>query len=255
MLSYLKINAPSIYGSGLYFFKYLDSNKKEDQEKFFNILKEYKIINEEGKYAHKVSYYFDDNEEDDTPGTTTTLYIGDLVDGYYYVYSLMFDVIAAIPQDIYKWIDWDLIKYVESGIFSMFINDVATIEVNAGGEKVKFDISYVNEGKGDDLTVLCNGKKIDTKNFRQYYMALLYIQNGGYASMEDAEGLDPSATIKVTTAKGVEREYVFYDIATRKSYYTIDGKGEFYVSRDYIKKLASDTVKVQKNEPVIGDEF
>lgn len=236
-------------------FKYLESDKKEDQDKFVEILKKYKILNEDGKYANKVSYYFDDNEEDDTPGKTTTLYIGDLMDGYYYVYSLMYDIIAAVPENVYRWVEWDLIKYVDSGIFSMFINDVASIEVNVGGEKVKFDISYVNEGKGDDLTVLCNGKKIDTKNFRQYYMALLYIQNGGYATMEEAEGLDPSATIKVTTAKGVVRDYVFYDIATRKSYYTIDGKGEFYVSRDYIKKLASDTVKVQKNETVVGDEF
>jgi len=236
-------------------YKYINSKDKSERQKFVETLKEYNIIDENGEYYHKVSYAFDENEADDKDGFKVTFYISKQTDGYYYIYSLYADIIAAVPAANLKWIEWDLIKFVESGIFSLHIKDVGKIEVSAGEFDATFELSYINEGKGNDLTVLLNGKKIDTANFRQYYLALLYIANGGYASKEEAEGLEPSASIKVTTAKGVEREYVFYDIATRKSYYTIDGKGEFYVSRDYVKKLITDTQKILNGETIVGKEF
>ncbi|MGN1127718.1 MAG: DUF4340 domain-containing protein [Candidatus Flemingiibacterium sp.] len=172
--------------------------------------------------------------------------------GNYYAYSLLFNLITEVDGTKLQWLDWDLIKWVDSPIFMMNINDVKTITVDSETGKRVFDL--VGEGQELIVTERATGFQPEVKNFRQFYKTLLSVSIEDYAPTEAVEALDMKKdlymTLTIETRAGVTHTYKFYPYSTRRAYYTIDGKGEFYVLRDMATKVITDAEKVMTNTPI-----
>jgi hypothetical protein len=171
--------------------------------------------------------------------------------GNYYAYSLLFNLITEISGSSLSWLEWDIINWVDEPIFMMNINDVKTITVKSETATRVFDLV----GEGQELVVTERDTKFqpEVKNFRQFYKTLLSIYMQGYVELteEQIAALDDSKdlymTLTIETRAGRVHEYKFYPYSTRRSYYTINGEGEFYVLRDMVTKIISDAEKVMTN--------
>ena len=174
--------------------------------------------------------------------------------GNYYAYSLLFNLITEVDGHSMEWIDWDLIKWVDEPIFMMNINDVRTITVDSETATRVFDL----EGEAQELVVTerDTGFKPEVKNFRQFYKTLLSVYMQDYVGMTEEEiaALDDSKdlymTLTIETRAGVTHVYKVYPYSTRRAYYTVDGKGEFYILRDMATKIITDAEKVMTNEVI-----
>ena len=45
-------------------------------------------------------------------------------------------------------------------------------------------------------------------------------------------------------------EFAFYPYHTRRCFYTLNGKGEFYVLKDGVEKIVNDAIRITKGEAV-----
>ena len=173
--------------------------------------------------------------------------------GNYYAYSLLFNLITEVDTSDNKmgWLEWDIIEWVDEPIFMMNINDVKTITVDSETATRTFDL--VGEGQELVVTERETGFQPEVKNFRQFYKTLLSIYMQGYVGMTDEEiaALDDSKdlymTLTIETRAGVNHVYKVYPYSTRRAYYTVDGKGEFYILRDMATKVITDAEKVMTN--------
>lgn len=185
-------------------------------------------------------------------------------DGTYYAYSLVFNMICVMPGEAFEFLKWELMDYVEKPLVQFNINDVTSITVTSKDFDETF-LLYFSEGESTknpvtgavttttDLQVKLksNGTFIpNPKNFRQFYMVLLTTNLVTYSDVKDETGLDCLATIRILTKDGKKLEYAFYPYATRRCFYTLNGKGEFYVLKDAVEKIVSDAKKVIKGETV-----
>ena len=173
--------------------------------------------------------------------------------GNYYAYSLLFNLITELDGSTMEWLEWDLIKWVDSPIFMMNINDVKTITVDSPTAKRVFDL--VGEAQELVVTERATGFKPEVFNFRQFYKTLLSVDMQDYVGMTEEEIAaltddDLQLTLTIETRAGQKRVYKFYPYSTRRSYYTVDGKGEFYVQRDMATKVITDAEKVMTNTEV-----
>ncbi|MCL2159176.1 MAG: DUF4340 domain-containing protein [Oscillospiraceae bacterium] len=178
--------------------------------------------------------------------------------GKYYVLSMDFGSIVEISPDSLKFegelrpfIEWDLLKFVNKGIFDQNINNVATIEVKVPG---KPDALFELEGTGQELEVLGNGVPMDIPTFRSFYYALLSIDLIDYEQdvYDDKESL---LQLTITNRDGFVRDYKFYFVEglTRRSFFRFNDQGNFYVLRDKVLKLANDTEKMLQNSFIDRD--
>lgn len=185
-------------------------------------------------------------------------------DGRYYAYSLLFNVICDFPKESFKFLEWELMDFVDKPLLQYNINDISSITVSAKDFEETF-IIYTSTGETTtnpvtgatttatniDVKMKSNDKYIaNPKNFRQFYMGLLTTNLVTYADVEDETGLELLATIKVITREGKKIEFAFYPYATRRCFYTLNGKGEFYVLKDAVEKLVNDAKKLVAGEDV-----
>lgn len=175
------------------------------------------------------------------------IYFSKKDDTTYYVMSPSTNIICEVSAESLYFFEWELINWVNRSIFSMNINDVSSISVSFDGVKNDFEII----GEDQNIKAFHGENELAIKNFKQYYMSLLYITIVGYESKPD--GVQPDLEMAVVTDYGETIEYAFYDVSDRKTFFTINGKGEFYVSRDFILKLKEDTHKVIAGETVVGN--
>ncbi len=172
--------------------------------------------------------------------------------GNYYAYSLLFDLITEVSGSKLEWLEWDLIKWVDSSIFMMNINDVQTITVESDTATRTFDL--VGEGQELVVTERATGFQPVVKNFRQFYKTLLSVDIEDYAPTESIEAIDMEKdlymTLTIETRAGKTHVYKFYPYSTRRALYTIDGKGEFYVLRDMATKVITDAEKVMTDTEI-----
>ena len=190
-------------------------------------------------------------------------------DDKYYVYSPTFNLItevsALVPStdseapDL-SWLTWDMIKWVDTPMFIMNINDVQTITVDSDSAKRVYDLY----GTGEDLIVTEreSGFKPDVKNFRQFYRLLISTYIQGYVDEDPAAnpmilgGLTaekPYLTVAIETHAGETLEYKIYPYSTLHAYYTENGEGEFYILRERAQKIISDCEKVMTNTEIDAD--
>ncbi len=191
-------------------------------------------------------------------------------DGYYYAYSLIYDMIVLVEKTSVTFLDWDLLEYVNDRLFYEYIDDVKSLSVS--GKVNYYQKDYAVDGKityiydeQDNLTCpieFDNGKvKFDLNGENEvqnpalaFYQIALTMRIEGYIS--DVPGFNFNdikeheyARFTVEYTDGRKQTFVFY-LFSGSCYYTIDGYGDFYVSAGAVNRLLVNMVRVAYNEPV-----
>ncbi len=162
----------------------------------------------------------------------------------YYAYNTSHDTIIEVPTETVYFLDWDLIRFVSNSIFQMKIDSIDTLSLKANG----IDKTYKLTGEGKELVVcdLADNKVIDTYSFRQFYIDVLMTSIEDYADAPSP--LSEYARLTVNSRSGRTYDFVFYDLTTRRCYFTLNGVGEFCVNRDNVDKMINNIGKIIRGE-------
>lgn len=203
-------------------------------------------------------------------------------DGTYYAYVMLFDMVVEMDASAMEFIEWEEKDFIEASIYLMSVYNVTELTVDStalpdayvrsGVPRVKetFALTSRRTTAADksetyvltDVKVASTGKTVpDPKNskldgianFKHYYMVLMTIGAQLDIPADIRDQLDmssPDVTITVRTALEQEHVLRFYFYNSRHAYYTLDGKGQFYVVYDELTKFLSDTVSVVNGEYV-----
>ncbi|MBE6637210.1 MAG: DUF4340 domain-containing protein [Ruminococcaceae bacterium] len=225
----------------------------ETSELDAKILKEQYGIDVDHPYF-LVSYTVTDNDVDIE---TIVAFSEPDEDGVMYAYSTVFNLVAKIHTSAIPFVSWGLINYVDYTLFKENINDVAKLEIQGeiknGEENLKIDAAFVLDGEKETIRIYPNGRKDpydadDLKNFRQLYIVLVSLSLENY--VDDVAKRDLLATVTATLDSGEVLEYQFFSYSTTRCYYTINGKGEFYLLRSQVEKLLRDTDRLLQGLPI-----
>lgn len=183
-------------------------------------------------------------------------------DGNYYAVSPLFNLIAELDGETMRWLEWELIEWVDDPIFMMNINEIATVTVESSTATRNFDLT----GEGEELVITERETKFrpEVQNFRQFYKVLLSTHLQGYVrddlTVEQTDALKektPDLTLTVETRAGKTIVYRFYVYSTLRTYYTVDylhdtseAEGVFYIMTSSMNKIISDAEKVMTNTAV-----
>ncbi len=189
-------------------------------------------------------------------------------DGYYYAYSNFCPgVIARVDGEAFKYLEYDLIKWIDEYTFQEYITKIGSIEVKTDKVDAQYRLTHDLDKDGDEIFyVEANGKNLSEEqldNFRQYYKSFLaltiedYYYNDEYCPLTEeevqamiADKSNAYLTFKYETVSGEGAELSFYEYSTRHSLLTVNGVGEFYVLTDLVKKLENDTIRILNGETV-----
>ena len=191
------------------------------------------------KPSYEVEYTLD--------GKTNKLYFGNRTgDGMIYVMSDYGFIGLAVVAERFPFLDYELVDFINPYLFGMNINYISRVSLSGQGFSDRYSLS----GKNDALVVTDekSGKTIDTQNFRNYYRDLLMLEMKGYAASAKEENW--KFTFNIETIGGKIYEFKFYHTSERECYYTVNGKGEFYVDISDVEKLVSDARKLAAGEKV-----
>lgn len=203
-------------------------------------------------------------------------------DGYYYAYSMIYDMIILVEKSTVDFLEWDLLQFVNPKLFIEYIGDVSSISISGkpvykdqNDNDVAYDIDkkITYEFDADD-ELHC--KVIDNKNggivqqtfigldtsnpAHGLYMIALSLYIDGYAS-EDIQNFKPDAateyarfTVEFNKPEGKDEApspltYVFYRFGG-DCYFTIDGEGDFYVKTATVDKLLKNLIRAAAGQPV-----
>ena len=221
--------------------------KAQEMQKLF---RHYSLSDWEDNWNYELYYKYDNFD--------ITLYISEKLEVtsggegekeyIYYIYSPDFDLIAEFKAEELNWVEWDLLNLLDNHSFSVSIDQVATLELFYNDTHAKFSL----QGTTENLSVTSsNGVKVETDNFRQLYKAILYTTMDGYA--DKPEESPEILRVSVTLRDGKVYDYSFYGLTARKAYYTLNGSGEFYINRDYVKQIIYACDGILKGETVTVD--
>ncbi len=173
-------------------------------------------------------------------------------DGSYNAYSVMFNIVAKVDAETFDFLEWEFIDFVDKPMFQKNINDIETVEIIGKDVHETFTIT------GEDTELEVTPKSTLTPftanqlaSFKRIYVKLLSLSLEDYTESDSTD--EWVMTFKITTRGGLEYEYSFYNYSTRRCYYTVNGKGEFYVLRDRVEKILSDTALLMSGGEVTSD--
>ena len=175
--------------------------------------------------------------------------------GNYYAFSLMYNLVAEVPATTLDFLEWEFIDFVDRPLFQKNINDVSSVRFEADG----FDETFMIEGAtAADLSVTpaSTGKGLDSagvENFRKIYLKMLKLSIEEYAPEGSYDDLIMRMTVK--TDVGLEYVYEFYAYSTRRCYFTINGKGEFYCLRDRVEQIAADAAALMNGGEIDASDL
>lgn len=178
--------------------------------------------------------------------------------GNFYAYSPVFDIITEVEYDKAKFLEWNLLEWLLRPVFQQNIREVKELTIESGEDKFTFVPGFDDNGLYS-VYERNSGKYIeDIDNFKQFYMTLLMTSFLDYAELDEAqkETLTESApylTMKIKLNGGKTLDYKFYPYEARKSFYTINGTGHFYIVRDRMVKIVDDAKKVMSGERIFPD--
>ncbi len=175
-----------------------------------------------------------------------------LEDGSYNAYSVMFNIVANVTEEKLKFLNWRFLDFVEKPMFQKNINDMQSIEIIGADLHETFTI----EGSDQTLSVTpeSTGKLLnpnDLASFKKLYIKLLSLAIEDYSDSTSTD--EWVMTFKVKTRGGIETEYSFYNYSTRRCFFTVNGEGEFYVLRDRVEKILSDTKTLMAGGEITSD--
>jgi hypothetical protein len=229
--------------------KLSDPEKYEEAQKIFRL---YSLADADNNWNYELYYKYKDF--DITLYISTRLEVTDSQEDaeeskyIYYVYSPDFDLIVEFDAEKLSWVEWDLLTLLDNHSFSVSIDQVASIELSYEDTHAKFTLQNTDSNLAITSS---NGVKVVTDNFRQLYKAILFTTMDGYAVQpEEAAQI---LQMRILLRDGKEYSFDFYGMTARKAYYTLNGSGEFYVNRDYIKQIISACNGILAGETVVVD--
>lgn len=166
----------------------------------------------------------------------------------YYVLNISQQTICTLSVADVPFMEYDLIKFIDSYIFQMDINNVKSVTAS----NKRHSETFLLEGEKAELKVTkaSDGELIDTRNFRQFYIDLLLVDLEDYA---DAPAVpNEILSYKIETRSGKIYEYRFYDLSTRRVFFTVNGEGQFYANRDTVERVANNLDKLIRGEEIIS---
>ena len=178
--------------------------------------------------------------------------------GNYYAYSPIFDLITEVEGAKADWLDWGLIDWIERPLFQMNISAVDSIELVSGETKYKFTLESDENGL-KSVREEYRGRDVENiDNFKKFYQTILMTSLQDYVNQTEEELASlveggEYLSMNITLTDGSVKEYKFYPYETRRSYYTVNGKGDFYILRDRMVKLLDDAQKVMTGEQIYPD--
>ncbi len=175
-------------------------------------------------------------------------------DGKAYVYSPVFNLVCTVDMADFDFLDWDIIKFVDTYVIYKNINTVREMRFEADG----IDVTFRLDGADKELIVADSiTRKAYTdeqiSNFRQFYRVVLSMKMAGYTENEAEDEDRCILTMSIVTSDGDKSVYKFYAYSTRRCFYTVNGEGEFYTLRDGVDKVIEDLGRVLASEPVDAD--
>ncbi len=222
------------------------------REEMLEIFRLYSLLDRSNQWTYELSYSY--------PEFDCTLYVSEKLEVrsegaseeekefIYYIYSPDFDCIVEFKAENLDWVEWDLLTFMDNHSFSVSIDNVASIEMKYESVNAKFTLT----GKSQDLKVKSsNGVAVDVDNFRQLYKSILFTTMDGYA--DKPESASEILWLKITLRDGTVYEYSFYGLTARKAYYSLNGSGQFYINRDYVKQMMSACSGILEGKTVTVD--
>ena len=183
------------------------------------------------------------------------------MDGYYFAYSYLYDTIVLVEAATVPYLEWDMLEYIDSNLFSCYIADIDYIKVEGNleykkqtyhvDEKILYRQVAVGSATKLQCTALSTGRVFTgndpTQNpMQEFYGTVLTLQIQGYMKDEGVdipELQDPYATLTIVKLNGETTVYKFYKYSSERCYYTVNGEGEFYTLRREVDKLMIDAVR------------
>lgn len=164
----------------------------------------------------------------------------------YYALNLSQQTICTVPTADVEFIDYELIDFIDSFLFRMNIDSVASVELRTKKHHETFELT----GEKNELSVIRSSDKesVDTNNFRQLYMDILMLALDDYADAPETP--NEILAFTVTDRSGAAYEYRFYDLSTRKVFFTVNGVGQFCANRDTVERVINDVDKLIKGEKI-----
>lgn len=164
-------------------------------------------------------------------------------DGYYYAYSLQFNVIARVSEETVFFLNWTPEEYIQNQIVYLQIDNCETVTL----EGSYFDLGITNpdrKGKvevneifhmtntGKDLYVTDDaGNVIDTDNYRRFF-TIMYRgtirEEVDEQAIEEAMKKDPMATLTVKTRRKIVYQTDDAGNATTKVDYVLESVSRIY---------------------------
>ncbi len=185
--------------------------------------------NEEGKY-YAYSTYSGENEGKYVVGTS--------------------DVIVELSTATAKWLEWDIVEYLDHSLLSMYIVDITEMEITFNGKEYAFDLSL--DGKAALGAVSYEGKNYDVQSFKYLYQTILSISM--YDEFVPAEGEDISQypeclRIKIHSESN-SPEFVFYRVNATRCYFTVNGSGSYYALYEEVEDVIEDVLTYTSGKKV-----
>ncbi len=238
-------------GNAVMEFGLLDRlNDPAQSQKMTEMFRLYSLMDQNNEWVYQMDFSYE--------GFETTLYISEKLEVLkenaeeeeektfiYYIYSPDFDVIVEFNAEDLPWVEWDLLTFMDSHSYAVSIDNASSLSFQYEGVDVKFSI----QGEGDGLKVSSStGISVDADNFRQLYKAILFTTTDGYADQPD--DATKILSLQIALRDGTRYEYEFFGLTARKAYYTLNGSGQFYINRDYVKQMMSACNGILKGETV-----
>lgn len=262
--SYTEYFAGDMYNSVLRIFANLVCDEVVSLDLGDESLLSFGIDPEKPKYAVTYQTVLLDDEGTPSDVVPNMLFFSDKqkddAGEFYYVASAMFGIIGRVDSARLDFLSWELDKYVSNYIFSVNINNVKTLSFENKDLDVTFELSG---DTNETLSVVEKNSGFTPKtmdNFRAFWQVLLMIMHDGVSDISEedkavllADDKNVMLEMTVVTKAGNERVFKFYQYTDRRVFYTVNGKGEFYVTRTMIDKAISDISRLLNDEKIDKD--
>ena len=172
-------------------------------------------------------------------------------DGDYYAYSVLFNTVVLIGPDKAGFVDWDIMLLIDRPIFQVSILNLDSLEIDSfDGKGVR---KFTPVAGKDNLESLFgpDGQKYSDEqatNFKRLYQKMLEIKLEDHTDSDSTD--DEILYFKASAKTGQVYEYRFYAYTTRRCYFTINGKGEFYCLRDSVELVRNNLARFEAGEEI-----
>jgi hypothetical protein len=139
-------------------------------------------------------------------------------------------VIYSIDESTIPFYNWQMQDMCSTLLFSEYIDDVKSITVTTGTDSYTIDLT----GSGDSIAGTYGTKKLASANIRQFYESLVGISFEGQATSPKNGSLYCHVEVDSHNSATAPVKMDFTTIDSQKLFWSINGKGDFYVLRSNI---------------------